>query len=339
MIKAKAKELFQIVVNAGKGFSEDECMKKGAALAYFTVFSIGPLILILTWALGFFYGNLLQGDIEAQTEVMDELTGLFGADIANMLQSTASKISEDSNQSQLGIIIGVVMLIFTSTTIFIDIQKSINDIWNVKPKPKKGWLKMIVNRLLSFSMILGLAFLLMVSLILSSAIGIVTNFLDDYISFSIANINLIDWINTGVTFLVIATLFGCIYAVLPDAKVRFKDIIGGAVFTALMFMLGKWAISLYLSNNATASAFGAAGSIIILLSWVYYSASILYFGAEFTKEYAIMYGKGIQPTTYAVVVKHEEYEYDPDTGEHEKIEKLHEDEIAPPPPREDEEKV
>lgn len=331
MIKKKIKEFFQLIVNAGKGFSEDECMKKGAALAYFTVFSIGPLILILTWALGFFYGSLLQGDIQAQTEVMDELAGLFGSDIANMLESTVSKISEDSNQSSLGILIGVVMLIFTSTTIFIDIQKSINDIWKVKPKPKKGWVKMLVNRLVSFSMILGLAFLLMVSLILSSAIGIVTNFLDGYIPLSVANINLIDWVNTGITFLVIATLFGCIYSVLPDAKVRFRDILGGAIFTALLFMAGKWAISLYLSNNATASAFGAAGSIIILLSWVYYSAAILYFGAEFTREYAVMYGNGVQPTSYAVVVKHEEYEYDPETGEHIKIDRLHEEELAPPP--------
>lgn len=337
MIKTKAKELFQVVVNAGKGFAEDECMKMSAALAYYTVFSIGPMILILTWALGFFYGNLLQGDIEAQSEVMDELTGLFGADIANMLQSTAAQISDDSNQSKLGIVIGVVMLAFTSTTIFVDIQRSINEIWNVKPKPKKGWVKMIVNRLLSFSMIIGLAFLLMVSLVLSSVIGVVTNFLDDYITLSVANINLIDWINTGITFIVISTLFGCIYAVLPDAKVRFKDIVGGAVFTALMFMIGKWAISLYLSTNATASAFGAAGSIIILLSWVCYSSAILYFGAEFTKAYAMMYGNGIQPTTYAVVIKHEEYEYDPETGEHEKIEKVHEDETEPPLPPQKEE--
>lgn len=325
-----------MVYDAGMGFADDNCMKMSAALSYYTVFSIGPLILILIWALGFFYGNLLQGDIEARTEVMDELTDLFGADIAAMLDSMASQISNDQSQSSLGIIIGVGTLAFTSTKIFIDIQKSINDIWNVKPKPEKGWLKMIVNRLLSFSMILGLAFLLMVSLVLSSIIGVVTNFLDNYISLSIADINLIDWVNTGVTFLVIATLFGIMFSVLPDAKVRFKDILGGAIFTALLFMLGKWAISLYLSTSATASSFGAAGSIIVLLSWVYYTAAILYFGAQFTKHYAIKYGNGILPSTYAVVIKHEEYEYDPETGEHERVEHHSDDEVDTPPVPEEE---
>lgn len=291
-------------------------MKMSAALSYYTVFSIGPLVMILIWALGFFYGNHLDGTDGAHQEVMDELTGIFGADIASLLDSTIQRISSDS-KSNIGVIIGTGVLIFTSTTIFVNIQHSINIIWNVKPKPKKGWLKMIINRLLSFSMILGLAFLLMASLILSSVIGIVTNYLNDYINWM--NIDLINWINTGVTFIVIATLFGFIFAVLPDAKVRFRDILGGAIFTALLFMLGKYGISLYLSNSATASSYGAAGSIIILLSWVYYSAAILYFGAEFTKEYAIKYGKGIQPASYAVTIEQAEYEYDPETGERIKI--------------------
>ncbi|PVH26415.1 ribonuclease BN [Sphingobacterium corticibacter] len=314
----KIKEYFRLVYDAGMGFMEHDCLKMSAALSYYTVFSIGPLVMILIWTLGFFYGNQIGGNDGAQNEVMEELTALFGQDIAVMLESAIQKISSDS-KSNIGFIIGIGTLIFTSTTIFVNIQQSINTIWNVKPKPKKGWLKMIINRLLSFSMILGLAFLLMASLILSSIIGLLSTEIGN--TFSWINIDLIDWVNTAVTFVVISTLFGFIFSVLPDAKVRFKDILGGAIFTALLFMLGKWGISMYLSNNATASAFGAAGSIIILLSWVYYTSAIIFFGAEFTKRYAIRYGHGIQPSSYAVVIEQTEYEYDPNTGKREKIDK------------------
>ncbi|MFD2597455.1 YihY/virulence factor BrkB family protein [Sphingobacterium corticis] len=314
----KIKDYFRLIYDAAMGFTEHDCLKMSAALSYYTVFSIGPLVMILIWTLGFFYGNQIGGNDGAQNEVMDELTALFGADIAVMLESAIQKISQDS-QSNIGFIIGIGTLVFASTTIFVNIQQSINTIWNVKPKPKKGWLKMIINRLLSFSMILGLAFLLMASLILSSLIGLLSNEISSM--FSWINIDFIDWVNTAVTFVVIGTLFGFIFAVLPDAKVRFKDILGGAIFTALLFMLGKWGISMYLSNNATASAFGAAGSIIILLSWVYYTSAIIFFGAEFTKQYAIRYGNGIQPASFAVVIEQTEYEYDPETGTREKIDK------------------
>lgn len=195
-------------------------------------------------------------------------------------------------------------------------------IWKVKAKPKKGWVKMIINRLISFSMILGLSFLLMASLLISSIIGVFTKHIESFLSDW--NIELWSWVNTGITFVVIATLFGFIFAFLPDAKVRFKDILGGSIFTALLFMIGKYGISFYLSNNATATAYGAAGSIIILLAWVYYSAAILYFGAEFTKEYAIKYGRGITPSSYAVLVKQTEMEIDPNTGKRELVKKHNE---------------
>lgn len=317
-IWTKIKDFWRLLINAGNGFAEDNCMKLSASLAYYTVFSIGPLLLILTWTLGFFYGSALDGSEGAREQVLSELNEIFGKEIASLLESTVHNLSLDS-KSNIGIIIGVGTLMFTSTTIFVDIQNSINSIWKVKPKPKKGWLKMIINRLISFSMILGLVFLLMASLIISSVIGIMTDYFNQFMENW--DISLIDWINTAITFLVISSLFGIIYAFLPDARVRFKDILGGALFTALLFMFGKFLISLYLSTNATASSYGAAGSIIILLAWVYYSAAILYFGAEFTKEYAIKYGKGIQPTSYAVLVKQTELEIDPETGIREVVKK------------------
>lgn len=307
----KIKEFWGLLFDAGNAFADDNCMKLSASLAYYTVFSIGPLLMILTWALGFFYGSALDGTDGAREQVIDELNDIFGKDIATLLESTVHNLSLDS-KSNIGIIVGGATLVFTSTTIFVDIQNSINTIWKVKPKPKKGWLKIIINRLISFSMILGLVFLLMASLVISSLIGIVTDYFNQFMEQW--NISLIDWVNTAITFLVISSLFGIIYAFLPDAKVRFKDILGGALFTALLFMLGKYGISLYLSKNVTASSYGAAGSIIILLAWVYYSSAILYFGAEFTKSYAVKYGKGIQPSSYAVLVKQTEMEIDPETG-------------------------
>lgn len=291
------------------GFLNDKCLKKSASLAYYTVFSIGPLILILIWALGFFYGNQMDSPSGARDEIMAELNELFGPDIAGMLDAAIQKISVESRNS-IGVYIGIGTLIFSSTTIFVDIQKSINEIWQIKVKAKKGWLKIIIDRLLSFSMILGLGFLLMASLILSSVIGLLMGKLGYFLGEYLPDINLqmINLINTGVSFLVITILFGCVFAFLPDAKVRFRDVLWGAIFTALLFFLGKSLISMYLSSNATASSFGAAGSIIILLSFVYYAAAILYFGAEFTKHYAIRYGDGIRPRSYAVIVEEKEVE-------------------------------
>lgn len=314
----KVKIFGRLLIDAGNGFIEDNCMKLAASLAYYTVFSIGPLLIILVWALGFLYGNHLDGPDGARDTVMEELAEIFGPEISKLLESTIQKISFE-NKSSIGLVIGLSTLVVTSTTIFVDIQNSINSIWKVKAKPKKGWLKLIINRLISFSMILGLSFLLMASLLISSIIGVFTRNIERVLDH--LNIELWSWINTGITFIVIATLFGFIFSFLPDAKVRFKDILGGSIFTALLFMIGKYGISLYLSVNATATAYGAAGSIIILLAWVYYSAAILYYGAEFTKEYAVKYGRGITPSSFAVLVKQTELEIDPETGIREIVKK------------------
>ena len=159
----------------------------------------------------------------------------------------------------------------------------------------------------------------MASLLISSVIGILSRNIERILGDW--NIELWGLINSGITFIIIAVLFGFIFSFLPDAKVRFRDILGGSIFTTILFMIGKYGISLYLSVNATATAYGAAGSMIILLAWVYYSAAILYYGAEFTKEYAIKYGKGISPSSFAVLVKQTELEIDPDTGTRELVKK------------------
>lgn len=313
----KIKGFGQLLFKAGNSFLEDGCMKMSASLAYYAVFSIGPLIIIIIWALGFLYGSQLEGPDAARNTVFTELSEMIGPDIAKILEQSIQQISLE-NKSSIGLIVGIITLMITSTTIFIDIQNSINTIWKVKAKPKKDWLKMIINRLISFSMIIGLSFLLMASLLVSSIIGLITKNIEKIFhqwNIQDLHIEFWAWVNTGITFTVIAILFGFIFSFLPDAKVRFKDILGGSIFTSILFMIGKYGISIYLSFSATATAYGAAGSIIILLAWVYYSAAILYFGAQFTKEYAIKYGNGIAPSSFAVLVQQTEVEIDLDTDE------------------------
>jgi len=297
------KNIWHVLVDAFNGFNDDKCMKKSASLAYYTVFSIGPLLMIVIWCIGFFYGEHLQSGSSAQDQVLEEVMVLFGQDVTTQIQSYLQKITFE-NKSNMGITIGIVTLILSSTTLFVDIQDSINNIWKVKPKPKKGWLKLIINRLISFSIVIALGFLLIASLMINGVIVAVTNLVMTYFPF--IPIALISWVNTGITFSVIVILFGFIFSFLPDAKVKFRDMLGGAIFTGSLFMLGRYGISIYLNLSSTASFYGAAGSIIVMLLWIYYSAAILYFGAEFTKFYAIKFGAGIIPSTFAVAVEQTE---------------------------------
>lgn len=300
------REIWKLLLETFKEFNNDKAMKMSASLAYYTTFSIAPLLLIVIWVMGFLYG--IAGQEGVQAEVFGELAALFGKDVAAQIQQVIAQLSI-SEKSAIGIAIGIGTLVLGSTTIFMEIQDSLNAIWKLKPKPKKGWLKMLVNRAISFSMVLALGFLLIASLLLNGIIVALSNQIGRYLPE--VSLWMVEWINIGLTFLVITTLFGTIFGVLPDARLRFRDIAGGAIFTALLFMLGRYLISLYMLYSAPASAYGAAGAIIVLLLWIYYSAAILYFGAEFTKVYANKYGSGILPATYAVRIKQEEIEVTP----------------------------
>ncbi len=280
-------------------------MKMSASLAYYTVFSIAPLLLIVIWLVGFLYGERVEGQQGAQAQVFEEFTDLFGLEAAAQIQQIIERI-RISDKSGMGVAIWIAALVMGSTTIFVEIQDSLNRIWGVKPKPKKGWLKMLLNRAISFSMVIGLGFLLIASLLLNGIIMALSNQINRY--FPDISMWMIQWVNIGLTFLVITILFATIFGVLPDARLRLRDIAWGAVFTALLFMLGRYLITLYMLYSAPASTYGAAGSIIVLLLWIYYSAAILYFGAEFTKVYAQRYGKGVLPTSYAVKIVQKEVE-------------------------------
>lgn len=299
------KDVFDLLANSAKSFMEHKALRLSAALAYYTIFAMAPVLLIVMWVVGFLYGQHVEGQEAVQNEIFNEAADVIGKETTAQLQDLVRRLSL-SDKSGISIIVGIGTLIFASTTIFVQIQEGINFIWDVKPKPKKGWKQMLLNRAISFSMVLGLGFLLITSLLLNGIIAALSDVIGQY--FPELSLYLLNWINVGITFLITTVLFGFIFHFLPDAKVRFRDILGGALFTAFLFMLGRYLIGLYMQYAAPGSAYGTAGSLIVLLLWVNYSAAIMYFGAEFTKQYAKKYGNGIIPASYAVRIIHIEEE-------------------------------
>jgi membrane protein len=261
---------------------------------------MAPLLIIIISLSGLFLGQeAAQGKIYAQ------LAKFIGSNTASQLQEMIKNASL-TGKSEVAAIIGIVTLLIGATTVFAQIQDSINFIWGLKPKPKKSWLKFLKNRFLSFSVILGLGFLLLVSLSISALIDGFSNSLKT--QFPDVAVVIFYVINVIITLIVTTLIFGAIFKVLPDAKIKWKDVIAGAIATAVLFMLAKFAISFYISKSNVGSTYGAAGSLVILLLWVYFSAIILYFGAEFTKAYAVEFGSEIPPDDYAVTTKTVEVE-------------------------------
>jgi membrane protein len=284
-----------IFIAAFNGFNDDNLTKLAGSLAYSTIFSLGPLLIIIISLCSIFFGkDAVEGKIYAQ------LASFVGSDVAIQLQQII-KSAAINGRSNVAIVIGGIILLIGATAIFNEIQSSINLIWGLKPKPKKGWLKILQNRFLSFSVIIGLGFLLLVSLCLNA---IIDGF-SDKIQLYFHNVTIIVFyiINILLTFIITVITFGVIFKVLPDANIKWKDVFGGAIATAVFFMLGKLGISLYISKSHVGTTYGATGSLIILLLWIYYSSIILYFGAELTKAYAIHTGTEIKPSQYAVATK------------------------------------
>ena len=284
----------RVLKKASISFIDDNAFKLSASLSYYTIFAIGPVLLIIISLAGIFFGKeAVQGKIYGQ------IRGLVGSDAAAQVQSIIQNISR-GDQSNIGATIGFVVLIIGATGVFTEIQDSINYIWSIKAKPKKGWLKYLSNRLISFSLVISMGFILLVSLIINALMDVLSEkllrFFKDYTIYLFYVVNLI------MIFVIITGLFAVIFKVLPDAKIKTKAAVVGAAFTAVFFLLGKFLIGYYLGNSNLGVTYGTAASIIILLSWVYYSSLILFFGAEFTKVYAIDSGGGIVPNETAVFV-------------------------------------
>lgn len=281
-------------------FFDDNILKLSASLSYYTVFSIGPLLLIIISIISFFFG----GREAAQDRILNQLGGLMGKDVVIQIDQILNSFN-NGDQGMIGIIVGVVMLLIGATTIFLDIKDSINQIWQIRRKPGGIWLRMLLNRLLSFSLIVSMGFLLLVSLVVSAFLDLLSEKLSTIFSNGLVIVFMV--INYLLIIAITSSLFYGIYKFLPDARVHWKDLMVGSVFTSIMFMIGKYLITLYITNSTFTVTYGAAASIIIMLAWVYYSAAILYLGAEFTKQYAIHAGKGITPKEDAFMVQQEEF--------------------------------
>lgn len=298
--KLTVKGIWQLLKDSFNGFSDDKVLKLSGSLAYFTVFSIGPMLIVMIFFADLFYGReAIEGTIYGQ------IKGFVGADAAAQIQAIIKNASL-SGKSRVTGILGIITLLIGATGVFSEIQDSINTIWNLKPKPKKGWLKILINRLLSFSVVVGLGFILLVSLMITALVEALSNML--FKMFSDIAVTVVYVINLIITLAVITLLFGVIFKVLPDAKIKWKDVMTGAITTAVLFMIGEFAISFYIGSSNVGITYGTAGSLVIILLWIYYSAIILYFGAEFTKAYAATYGSRIEPNQYAVWVKQVEVE-------------------------------
>jgi membrane protein len=295
-------QLWKVLVATFKGFGSDNGLKLSASLAYYTVFSIAPLLIIIISVAG-----LVFGQDAATDRLYPQIAHYVGSGPALQIQDILKHLAL-SGKSGVAVIIGVITLLLGASSIFIEIQDSLNTIWRVKAKPKRGWVQLLKNRFVSFSLIISLGFLLLATL----TINLVLDALKDKIQHFIPVVTglLLKGINLAITVIVITTLFGIIFKFLPDVKIRWKDVRSGAFFTSLLFMLGQYIISLYIQYTAQGSAYGAAGSIIVILVWIYYTSAILYIGAEFTQVYAEAIGSHIEPADYAVSVQQTEVERD-----------------------------
>ncbi len=295
MKKVTPKGIWEVLKNCFKGFSNDKVPKLSASLAYYTVFSLGPLLIVILFLCSIFFGrDAVEGSIFGQMQ------SFVGKDAALQIQEIIKNASL-SGTNTMAAVIGIVTLLIGATTVFAEIQDSINMIWGLKRKPTAGWKVLVKTRILSFGVIGSLGFLLLVSL----GVTAITESISARLAIKFPEVTLIVFyiINLVITLAVVTTLFGVIFKVLPDAKIKWKDVLAGSIATAILFMLGKFAISFYLTKSSIGSTYGAAGSFVVLLVWIYYSSFILYFGAEFTKAWAVKFGHEIHPNHYTVVAK------------------------------------
>ncbi|WP_276498639.1 YihY/virulence factor BrkB family protein [Pontibacter litorisediminis] len=298
MARYTLKGIFQLLKSSVNGFLDANSLRLAAALAFNAIFSIPPLLLIIIKAAGFFFGEeAVSGKLE------QEASTAISPDAASSIQTMVQNAST-TESSGWAMWVGIGTLVFASTTFFATLQQSLNSVWNLKVKPTSGILRMAKERIFSFGLILSISLLMLISFVISAAISV----LSDYITDMIPDIGY--WVIKGLDFIIsiglITLLFALILKYLPDAYIRWKDTLIGALITAILFTIGKFLISWYIGTSDPGSAYGAAGSIILILVWIYYSSMIVFFGAEFTQQYARKYGQRITPKEHAVFVEERE---------------------------------
>jgi membrane protein len=287
------KELWRMIAATASEWSEDRVSRMAASLAFYTVFSIAPMLVIAIWIAGQAFGEQT-----AAKEVSEQLRLLMGASAAQAVE-TMLRAARQTTGGWVATILGILLLVYASTNVFAELQDSMNTIWEVKSRPGKLWWQILRDRMVSFVMVLGIAFLLMVSLVLSAGLSALSRYIA-------GGSEVWQMINFALALVIFTVLFGLIFKYLPDVKIRWRDVIIGAVFTSVLFNFGKFLIGRYLGRESISSVYGAAGSLAILLLWVYYSAQILYIGAEFTQVYARRHGERIEPERDAIPISEEE---------------------------------
>jgi membrane protein len=295
MAKFTFKDIWSMTKATVGQFMENNSFRLAGALAYNTIFSLPPLLLIIISTAGKIWGEeAVSGQLAIQLESM------VGSEAAKEIQAMI-KNATLTGTGGIASAVGVTMLIFAATTFFVTLQDSLNSIWNIKVKPTNSMMKVAKDRFLSFGLILSIAFLMLISLLISAILSFFTDYLQQI--FPAIAVVFIHILNMAVSLAFITLLFALIYKFLPDAIIRWKDVWVGSFLTALLFVLGKFGIGWYIGNGDVGSAYGAAGSVIVILVWIYYSSLIVFFGSEFTQQYACSFGEKIRPKSHAVEIE------------------------------------
>jgi membrane protein len=296
----ESRGVVQLLKDTINGFSEDDCPTMAAALSYYTVFSLPPLLVLLLTLLGAVMDPQdIQGNIEAQ------MRSAMGAAGAQQVHTILANVDRPGAGGLLPTVLSVIALLLGATGVFGQLQAALNKAWGVAPDPEKGGIKsMLLKRVFGIGMVLGLAFILLVSLVVSAVLSAFGEQLGRYLPSGLSA-PVLEAINFAGSLAVISLLFGAIFRVLPDAEIAWRDVIVGAVVTGLLFVAGKFALGLYLGRSNPGEAFGAAGALALMLVWIYYSSMIVLLGAEFTQAWAERRGSGIVPEKGAVRVVRE----------------------------------
>ncbi|MBJ6117571.1 YihY/virulence factor BrkB family protein [Pontibacter sp. BT310] len=328
MVRSRLLMIWLLLEETWLEFLDNNSFQKGAALAYYTIFALPPMLIIIISASGYFLEEKAVSG-----EIYYRIKELIGSEGAYAVQKMVENVNAFTNLN-LAAIVGGGALFIAATGLFVSMQDSLNEIWYVKPKPKRGYLKLILDRALSFGMILVIAIILLLSLLANTVLVIIGDFLTARFSGWIVYV--LHLANFMSSLVMMSFLFGCIYKFLPDAKIKWRDVWVGAIVTALLFSLFRGIIGFYLGKNEVGSVYGAAGSVVIILTWVFFTSQIIFFGAVFTFVYSRKYGHNIYPATYAVRVIRQEIEVgnsavNAEPGKHEReVYGSEEEPIVPP---------
>ncbi len=300
-LKARAKVVVNLFKQTVQEWLDDDAPQLGAALAYYSVFSLAPMVLLLIAVIGILFRN---DPVGAWSRITEQMSYFLDKSAIEMVQQIARQVATPT-KSALGGTIGFALALFGASGVFGQLQAALNTIWGVKAKPGRSIWRFVRSRFLSFALIAGIGFLLLVSLVIETGIKALSHYLQSVLPGALTVI-----VPVYLTFdlVIVTAVFTMIFKILPNATTRWRDVWIGAVLTAILFLIGKWALGIYLGSGTAASAYGAASSLITLLLWIYYSSQILLFGAEFTQVYARTCRPNIKPDKYAVAIELKEIE-------------------------------